>query len=387
MRHEHRETLLAEHNPEWGEIGIVHRTPFNRSLLYQPYIPYGEHSFIWKGTQLFTLDPRHEYFAWAVSPDGQKFAYAKVERTGERGEGTAPFNLRTTDGRIYPCDLDMSPYFYLSWLSDNDLAWGHKVLDYEKGQFFLNGEDATEQIELRRFLHGRYLCTVVSDFRQNRRYIVYDHGEVREFGRADSQLTKFPPSHQGGQIPTRKIARGKHRLVFGGVEGHSFLGFAEVGTEGEEEIILSSKSKIWSNGGRFYLVNRDGSKIAYCGLRYDRLRRLALMPYALLRLPFEFVLALLSGRMKNPYYSALRYVPVNNGRDWSKQYRKVKEMVFTPADGLAAIATSGQGEFVAVDEEDGFLFDAVYNLCPSSGKELVSYIGRRGNNFYRVEVF
>lgn len=153
-------------------------------------------------------------------------------------------------------------------------------------------------------------------------------------------------------------------------------------------------------GGLYqYAFNRDHTRVAYVGIRYPSVsRRLQKMANGIIRRGeeqqgvFGGLLFASTTLLFNTYFGPLyfmtessrRFHPVNHDKPWRKGYEHVAHYFLTPRDNLVAVVPDGKKLRVAIDEHEGPAFDQIANVRWLKDQNRVCYMGRRGNEIFRV---
>lgn len=383
----HQLAEIAKHDEKWGYIRAVIASSSNWIILCMTEENFnsmrGANRLVMNGKIMLEYDAffRNDV-EFAFAPDGY-FAYAKAY-TDADGKKTWKIWKRHDS---QPITIPLDTLHHLVWLPGETLAWsGYN--EEEKGEvpYFVDGVEMTGKLKFRPILWGyMYSAVEITDFENNRHYQYRDDGAIVECDhekRLDCESEENPRLIQNNE-------REKTAISYKGVVGPEFDG-------------------IERNGGiALWTFNDDGSKIAYCGIKNPPWSRTAgkIVRYILDKYEEKNTHGLkkiLYGCgawpimiLANPYFGPLHYVeearkrwiPVNNGIPWQKQYKFACWPFFTRFDNLVVSAIIGKHWHVVVDEKAGPPFDEIYNVRPSRcDNELVSYIGRRENTLFRVNI-
>ncbi len=410
----HERELIAEIKPEWGPLGHLIVSADNRSCaLYcggetaeeeepDPSATIremaerarqdGKERIVFNGRVQAESDGGHREMLPALSPDGRQLAVARLIYDGAGFRYEIDVNGQPT----HRCEK-MFFIYTLAWLSDSRLAWygwfknedGRS--DKEGGHhYFVNGQDVTGQVMFEGVWadRGRHALIV----QENGVRFTLNDDSSREHERpacCDSFLChcRWDPDQPrpAGPEEIRDEGRSGVRVSFNGLTGPEF-----------DEIENDS-------GLRSYCLNRDGSRVGYVGIKYsEEAKQLGdaagkMVEQALERErrgeepsdADELALALF-----NPYFgagyaaieSSKRYYPVNGDRAWRRGYEFADDHFFTPADELVVTACEGRGKMIVIDEDEGPLFDEVYNVRHLAAENCVCYLARKGDKLYRVTV-
>ena len=151
-----------------------------------------------------------------------------------------------------------------------------------------------------------------------------------------------------------------------------------------------------------FVFNGDHSRVAYIGIKYKRPARMAERAAwsiarfserlgnvgAILSIPIAGLYSEQSllgfGRMW--LENSKVFFPATQEGSWKKGWPWAGQQFFTPEGNLVATVLDGSGMRVVVDEAEGDLFDQVHHPVYILEEKAVTYIGQKGNSFYRVTI-
>jgi len=273
-------------------------------------------------------------------------------------------------------EVKLKTLAHMQWISNDELAWRGWNQDpdgriSEGIKSFVNGEEVTGQIEFESCYQRRGVPRV-KVCRGNEYFLINEDGSVRDqwtvVDGEDEALHRYPrrnPNHDKpvDTAPHNRSGRGI-RLEYRGVTGPRF-------------------DKVHSVDHRMhtYSYNPDRSMVGYVGKRFPF--------YAgALDTIGTFVAVLVFHVPPNLHGDPPggRYHPVSNGREWRRSYRYVADHIYTPNDEFVVVAHASHGQRVVIEEAEGPLFDEVYHLRYFDDEGCICYIGRLGDDYYRVTV-
>ncbi|MDP3985611.1 MAG: hypothetical protein Q8P82_02495 [bacterium] len=325
----------------------------------------------------FSPDGTHLAFAWPVVKDGARIFVIIID--GEER---------------YVCPPETDYVNHLFWLDNDRLCWQAIHREPHTSQYFVNGEEWTGRI--------RVQDCWSDEWSQFLTHHVVEDGWYRVI------------KPDGSTTEPRKVS--DRFDLLGGYE-------SDEGPSPRERPEWP-ESKQWYDGGSCYLyretigpsydllsgciVSTDRSSFAYVGTRYytfaarvsesltrgfARLRkaRVPEKPVAgipILLRPAAIALAILFANPRaisdENFMPHLRF-PVKGDKPWFKGYANVDNFLFTGQSELAAVVQTPDGWHLAIDEEEGPAYHEIINprFFPDEG---LCYIGRRGNEYFRVVV-
>ncbi len=404
----HEKTFIGKHDPAWGEVYCLVASPSNSGFCYIARNRNGDERFIFENKIAVEFD-RFGRKQFALSPDGKKLAIATQIYKEDLGRCESVISINGVEK--YRTDLEL--VYRLHWLGNDRLLWtgwtnnnsGH--IDDRGIRVFDNWNEVTGNLNFE---------NVLLDHRMTEGVYVRENGFVKLYSDDGVVLESIPDN--GGKLmfdarrdcgldaPKNELPQ----LIWN--NGNPWEGDRRdynLTYHGRSLPIFDAIHR--ENGMPEYAFSEDRSKVAYIGVNYSWFARnlgkavgkgcawgekgedkkvKGFGKYARLAVMWPLVL------LFNPYFgpgnmyleTAKRYYPVNDGKVWKRGYVFAWNHFFIPSGELAITAAKSRfgGQYVVVEEEEGPEFDEVYNVLWVSAENRLSYIGRRGNDFYRVTV-
>lgn len=398
-KYAHVEQSLGVPQKEWGNIYAVIAPLDSSSLLLltqsgNPSNP-GIERLIFNNRMVAEWEFGQEQVKFALSPDGAKLATARYRIKDGKLDG---YDIFINGEKKYECNLRTIHYF--DWISNEALMWDGWLDDWLNDEsegipkqsrgggirYFRNGEETTGRFEYQPFLWGdMYQGFWITDYENDKSYQIFDDGRIVEQGRA-MRFLDFRPERgkeKSEQPKENWNEKGKSvQVSYRGVYGPSF-------------------HDIESGGGmRQYVFSDDGLRLGYCGIRYSASANAVgkivgnIFDFVEEKRVISWLVGWPLAILFNPYFgighafieNSKRWTPVNHPAPWKKKYRWAKACFFTDKNELVVWLGDSKGYFVVIDEDEGPSFDSIVNIRYVKSEEKVYYIGRRGNEFYRVSV-
>jgi hypothetical protein len=326
---------------------------------------------------------------WALSYDGTKLATACRVVTGQKPY----YDIRINGESAYRSELDTIHHF--AWLSNDELAW-EGWMDQETAKprfsdrspiiYVVNGDDVTGQLEFDTVLSPRG-SHIVRVCQGGKMHSVFEDGRMSE-PRDCERLCLFHGSREPHERREKAEEiwskdRRQVRVSFRGSVGPAFDGIEDHG------------------GAHPYAYTEDHSRVGYVGVCYPKathkimsvagglINRFGISGSgALLKMFLGWPVALLCNPYFGPLYIAAersrRYFPAVNEVAWAKGYTFIYDHFFTPAGELVVTAQDDGAYRLAIDEEEGPPYDEIRHPRWTSGEDRVTYLGRRGLDWFRV---
>lgn len=397
----HEMEKLGEIKKEWGFLRYFFPNHLNNAFVLYfnqinketgAIIEYDDTNLVFEGKLVDTLD-----FAklrqLSLSFDGKKLAITKQDLSNP-WQWVVYVNGKPIWNSPAGFEVD-----HLTWLDNERIAWSGGYVDqdgrpqHEKGEkYFVNGKEQSNDFSFCLMIGKRDQSLIL--VRENgRRYVIYDDGS-RHDDRSDccDKLTSCW-CHDGEPRPEivqpneeRDEANQQVRVSFNNQTGEWFDDLED------------------HSGMRTYSFNNDRSHCGYIGIKYpswvtkfsswfgkkmekreetkknDRISWwmwsgiLLMSPYSMFT-PF--------GNGSRPLK---RYYPVNNGKTWKKGWSFANDHFLTPQNELVVTCFQDNKLRVVIDEDEGPVFDEVYNVRYLKDENCVCYLGRRGLEIMRVTI-
>lgn len=397
MRHHNISPLLEQPLGDKEEVREVlsGTDPSNITLmLYNK--KSGKTTFVMNGKVVQEIEQYDPRIRWSLSFDGSKLVVAFVSyntrsyRVFINGVLTheVPFSKRTPTEDVL--------IFHLDWISNTQFLWnyseGSRRGHDQKYFTYLNGDNVTGKLDWQRFFPSADgdMDLVVGNFetriwwKVNRRGETYDHQPMPRSAKQPmmSDMLEARRLDEGPQINEK----GKGHVV-------EYLGktsptFDAIGYQSNERPVVSP----------------NGQDVGYIGVKISSGAKAVMrVGMALVEFheehakdplaPIAFVGGWTAALLCNPYVgpvhywheSSQRYYPgtLSTGV-WKKGYSAVWNQFFLPTNELVVTAYNWRKQFVVVDQVEGPKFDTIYNVLYLPASNELTYIGRRGDEFFRV---
>lgn len=380
----HSKSPIGTFNPEWGHIYAVFSAFDNSSIAFMTYIgDYNtEHMrVIFKDRVL--ADGHGANVESAFSFDGKKMAVAIKEGNPLR------YVIYINGAKFYELDPIYDNLYHFMWISNDELAWEAWILEDNNGPIkenhkYINGKKVSD-FGITPFGYGRTSQIFVKS--GNEEFIVFDDGSrsevqpLRKHWPFGLPTTTTDDSPQPEKEYNEQIDR--VRVVFNGHKGPWF-------------------DDIESGGGlRTFAFTDDQSKLAYLGIRYAKITNL-IAPLFGKALERAFEIEDKTGKVPwwakpltllyNPYFGPLhalaemskRWYVVDNGHMWKKAYHQALDHFYTPNGQLVVTVLDDNKNRVVIDEDEGPAFDCIQDVRYLPDEGCISYIGRLGNEYFKV---
>jgi len=355
----------------------VEASPDNRSLMVM--VDYGftdsaenlrQHVF--GGNVVGQLTARHVMQTlWSMSFDGTKLA---VAIPGHDDKGDWHHKILINGELVH--EVKLNRFYMMQWISNDELAWhgwneDHRGRPVGDHKFFVNGEETTGKIEFECFYPSRDVpwftvfregqCTMMNEDGSTAEQWEAEHKgwrnshwekdglEIQE--RPDELEDIIDYDHRGVRIKCRGVTGPRFD------ELHSIVGDLQV-----------------------FSYTRDRSKVGYVGKRF---------PFYSYPLQLAGFLVAFISRQVPDYHADSpggRYHPVSNGREWRRSYRYIHDHLYTSDGEFVIVAHTSHGQRVVIEEVEGPFFDEVHHPRYFEDEGCLCYIGRLGNDYYRVTV-
>jgi len=381
----HSKSPIGSYNPEWGYIYAVFSAFNNGSIAFMTHRDdYNTEYMKVVFNDQILADGHFANIESAFSFDGKKMAVAIREGNPLR------YVIYINGAKFYELDPIYDNLYHFMWISNDELAWEAWI--HEEGRRghlkarhkYLNGEKISE-FGLHPFYYDRSSRILVKT--GDKEFLVFDDGSrsatqpLREHWPFGLPTTTTDDSPQPEKEYNEQIDR--VRVVFNGQKGPWF-------------------DDIESGGGlRTFAYTDDRSKLAYLGVRYAKITNL-MAPLFGRALDRAFEIEDKTGKtpwwakplaiLCNPYFGPLhalaemskRWYIVDNGHEWKKAYHQAFDHFYTPNGQLVVTVLDDNKNRVVIDEDEGPAFDCIQDVRYLPDEGCVSYIGRLGDEFFKV---
>jgi len=390
-----KKELIATFREEWSreedywQPEQVVCAPNNKSVVFTCVGPKPMEVRYFFQDKLMARGPRGAVIDFAISFDGTKLA------VGVRGDDA---HILINGKRSY--DVPYNSISRMYWLDDQTLfwsGWDNKAYAPDEkrreSSLYRNGENVTGlfdfspcSLDPSDLLGG----LIVADLQRVVWWTV-DHlgrkSEERPLPREYLVQDEF--NKLTGLIHELNLQKRRASLV--GKDGNRQVKFGDVIGPAFHEI---------DNHDVTFVYNEDRSKVGYLGIKYSKAARFsekwaerAFERYekiedrhasaeifgAFFALPWLALNTRLNENSK-------RYFPATQDHVWKKSYRWVGNHFFTPAGKLVVVAEGVGWAKVVIDEEESEAFDSIKHPIYDPDEKAVTFVGRKGNDYYRVVV-
>ncbi|MBI2056121.1 MAG: hypothetical protein HYT37_01970 [Candidatus Sungbacteria bacterium] len=389
-KYRHIPHVVAVHQKEWGMIDplMVISNCDHGGCIYQTAADQRDKIKLIFGNKVMAEVHYMSDKNIALSPDGKKLALCNMDSEQKY--------VVSINGEVKYEVLSDSVYS-IEWLDNERLVWQgwnkyESNHDAKGTRYFLDGKDVTGTLRMEHFL----------DERMTRMVAVEEDG-IQYVIRADGSVSEKVPA--GANVPQDHSFDEWNSTLFNRKNNAAPRTYCNEDLD-KIEIIFDQAGTlqfdtIGYNHGVHFMFNNDGSKVACIGIRYSPLaRKVGIFINKALRDMDEskwwnHLWGWPAALLFNPYFGpghilvelTKRWYPVNNGHVWQKGYMFAYDHFYTSLDQLAVQVQEGQKWRVVIDEDEGPLFDRVYNpRCLDRNGPKLFYLGLSSDTFYQVEV-
>ncbi len=365
MKFQHQRTLLLGPTSclESCHQQVIASKDNRNALFFSKYSPETQERFMICKCGDYTESTKYskDYEEFLLSPNGDSLAMAKAISKFESGKGVSCTGYEIyINGRI-AFHSDITNLWDITWLSNDELAWIGYCEDDRSQHKYVNGRDLGKTddiyfkaVNLKSQNHypERDQMPRQIKYADECVYLLYRNTCGPYF---DQILGDFviPRGSMGFNKDLSKVGYVGYK---NGLMGKFCFKFADLQTAGHRRVINFFERYFGLVGG-------------YIADFLDLLWRIFIKPF-------------------HPNLFSFRSsIPCDNHRPWKRAYYRVDKVMYTELGKLAVLAWPNKKRcVVSIDEEDGPLFDEIYNMVYDSEQKELSYIAIDGWEAFRVSV-